>query len=405
MREVPGGRGECYERENKGDLIQNFKFIMINNFKLKATSKKTSARLGVYQTAHGKINTPFFMPVATQGVVKQISIEEIKKLGPEILLSNTYHLMLRPGEQLIKKIGGLHKFMDWPKPILTDSGGFQVFSLAGTKNRGGGLVKLTEEGVKFKSYVDGKEFFLTPEKALKIQVDLGVDIAVCLDECVALPAEKKYLEKSVELTTAWAKRTKICHDKIKNNKPLLHCVIQGGLDKELRLKSLEQLLAIGFDGYNIGGLSVGETADHMYDIISHLTPHMPKDKPRYLMGVGYPEQILEAVKLGVDMFDCVIPTREGRHGRLFSRKLKVKSLKTKDFYETINITNSKFINDKKPINSGSKLPELRNYSKAYLNYLFKISEPLGQRLATLNNLEFYLDLMVEIRQGIKSGII
>ncbi|MFH0892745.1 MAG: tRNA guanosine(34) transglycosylase Tgt [Candidatus Falkowbacteria bacterium] len=386
-------------------------------FKILKKYGKSQARLGVLKTAHGEIKTPFFMPVATQASVKQVATEEMRRLSAQILLSNTYHLMLRPGEKLVKKAGGLHKFMDWDRPILTDSGGFQVFSLAGTKKRSGeNLVKLTADGVRFKSYVDGREYYLTPEKSLKIQADLGVDIAVCLDECVALPAERKYIEQSVELTTAWARKTKKYHDKLKGEKPLLHSVIQGGLDKALRLKSLSDLARIGFDGYNIGGLSVGESAAEMYAVLDYLVPEIPKDKPRYLMGVGYPENIVEAVRRGVDMFDCVIPTREGRHGRIFSWRKKrgisnIPALPgrqcpiSNNFYKTDNITNSKFAEDFTPINAESKLPELRNLSKAYLHYLFKIREPLGQRLATLNNLEFYLDMMEKIRYSIKSGLL
>ncbi len=380
-------------------------------FKVTKYSKISKARSGILHTAHGKIKTPFFMPVATQGAVKQVATGEMRRLKAQILLSNTYHLMLRPGEKLIKKAGGLHEFMDWDKPILTDSGGFQVFSLAGTKKRSGeNLVKLTADGVRFKSYVDGREYYLTPERSLKIQTDLGVDIAVCLDECVALPAERKYIERSVDLTTAWARKTKKYHDKLKGKKPLLHCVIQGGLDKELRLKSLRDLKDIGWDGYNIGGLSVGESAAEMYAVLDYLVPEMPADKPRYLMGVGYPENIVEAVKRGVDMLDCVIPTREGRHGRIFDWRLAIADLRPTDisknnFYKTENITNAKFAKDFKPINPESKLSELRNLSRAYLHYLFKIREPLGQRLATLNNLEFYLDLTRKIRYGIKAGLL
>lgn len=371
-------------------------------FKLIKESKKTQARLGVLKTAHGSIKTPFFMPVATQGTVKQISTEEMRRLNAQILLSNTYHLMLRPGEKLVKKAGGLHGFMNWDKPVLTDSGGFQVFSLAGGRNKSGeNLVKLRKDGVEFKSFIDGRKYNLTPEKALQIQMDLGVDIAVCLDECVALPATAKKIKESVELTTYWAEKTKKYLAKKKGKKPLVHCVIQGGLDKEMRLKSLRELAAIGFDGYNIGGLSVGEAAVDMYKVLDYLVPEMPLDKPRYLMGVGYPDNIVEAVKRGVDMFDCVIPTREGRHGRLF--RMKSKELRIKNFYTTDNINNSKFAHDFKPINSESKLPELRNLSKAYLHHLFKVKEPLGARLASLNNLEFYLRLMEKIREEIKKG--
>lgn len=401
----------------------------MSHFKIVKKLKNTGARAGILKTAHGVIKTPFFMPVATQGAVKLVTNNELKALGAQIILANTYHLMLRPGEKKIKKLGGLRGFSGWQKPILSDSGGFQIFSLAGHKRKNNNnLVKLSGRGVKFKSYIDGRDYYLTPEKALKIQADLGVDIAVCLDECVALPATRAYLERSVELTTAWAKRSKNHLNKMAKNKPLLFCVIQGGLNKKLRLKSLADLAAIGFDGYNIGGLSVGESPREMYQALSYLLPAMPEDKPRYLMGVGYPEQIVRAVKLGVDMFDCVIPTREGRHGRLFlwdkkrisnfqflpqkrdparavaiSNKNSKSNTKNKKFYNCINITNSKFAGDRTPINADSCLPELRQYSRAYLNYLFKINEPLAKRLATLNNLEFYLDLMKKIRQAINQG--
>jgi queuine tRNA-ribosyltransferase len=377
-------------------------------FKVLKKSNISKARLGVLKTAHGEIKTPFFMPVATQGAVKHISTEEMQKIGATILLSNTYHLMLRPGEMLIKKAGGLHKLMDWDGPILTDSGGFQIFSLSAEKNKSGrSLVNLNKNGVSFKSYIDGQSFYLTPEKSFAIQKDLGVDVAVCLDECVALPAKREYIKKSVELTTSWALKTKRYYEKIKGQKPLLFAVIQGGLDKELRLKSLGDLVKIKFDGYNIGGLSVGETPKEMYKVLDYLVPAMPEDKPRYLMGVGYPENIIEAVKRGVDMFDCVIPTREGRHGRLFSHNTQhvTHSIRNKKFYNTINITNTKFAKDFSPINQMSKLPELRNLTKAYLHYLFKIKEPLGQRLGSLNNLEFYFNMMEEIRREIKMGVL
>jgi queuine tRNA-ribosyltransferase len=370
--------------------------------KIQKKSKKSSARLGVLNLPHGEIKTPFFMSVATQGTVKHITAEEMRQLGAQILLSNTYHLMLRPGELAIKKFGGLHKFMDWDGPILTDSGGFQVFSLAKDRNKNQeSLVKLNKDGVEFRSYVDGRKYYLTPEKSLQIQADLGVDIAVCLDECVALPAERKYVEESVELTRLWAEKSKKHLKKIRKNKPRLHCVIQGGLDKELRLKSLAGLRELDFDGYNIGGLSVGETASEMYEVLDYLVSEMPEDRPRYLMGVGYPDNILEAVKRGVDMFDCVIPSREGRHGRLFY--WVDKSFKKKNFYKAVNIKLQKFSTDKSPINKDSKFPALRNLSKVYLNYLLKIKEPLGQRLASLHNLEFYIDLMEEIRKGIRKG--
>jgi queuine tRNA-ribosyltransferase len=389
-------------------------------FKILKRSKKSRARLGVLHTAHGLVKAPFFMPCATQGTVKHITATEMKKLGARIILANTYHLMIQPGENVIKKIGGLHNFIDWDGPILTDSGGFQIFSLAGEKKKNGqSLVKLTQDGVKFKSYINGREYHLTPEKSFHIQFDLGVDIAVCLDVCLALPAKKKAIEKSVELTSYWAKRTKDYYKKLTRDsassmgKSLLFAVIQGGTDKEMRLESLNDLIDIGFDGYNIGGLSVGETTEEMYKVLDYLVPAMPADQPRYLMGVGYPEQIVEAVKRGVDMFDCVIPTREGRHGRLFTSppapllpesydgvKIRRGELKGRGFYNTININRSRFAQDFTPINPESKLPELRQYSKAFLHHLFKVGEPLGQRLASLNNLEFYLDLMQKIRYSI-----
>ena len=377
-------------------------------FKVIKKSDKTGARRGRLKTAHGVIETPFFMPVATQGTVKHLSAEEVKAMGAQIVLANTYHLMLRPGAKVIKRAGGLHQFMDWAGPILTDSGGFQIFSLAQGKRGSNNLVKLTDRGVEFRSYVDGSKHWLSPEESLKIQIDLGVDIAVCLDECVALPASREYLAKAVELTSQWAERTKQYAKRLKQ-RPLIFAVIQGGLDKTLRLKSLNDLAALDFDGYNIGGLSVGETAKEMYKVLDYLTPVMPFNKPRYLMGVGYPNNILEAVKRGVDMFDCVIPTREGRHGRLFKFKPSAeKQIATAlaggrvgSFYEVININNAKFIGAKQAINNDSAFAELNNLSLGYLNHLFKISEPLGQRLASLNNLEFYLQLMEKIRQNIK----
>ncbi len=380
-------------------------------FNILSRSKQSKARTGKLKTAHGILLTPFFMPVATQGTIKFASSEDIRDLGSPILLSNTYHLMLRPGEKAVKKMGGLHSFMDWQGAILTDSGGFQVFSLAADRTKSGkSLVKLTQRRVEFKSYIDGSNHILTPERSLQIQMDLGVDIAVCLDECVALPAKRKYLEHSVALTTAWAKRTKTYVQKTKGKKPLVFAVVQGGVEKDLRLQSVRELMEIGFDGYNIGGLAVGETAKEMYQVLDYTVAALPENKPRYLMGVGYPENIIEAVKRGVDMFDCVIPTREGRHGRLFFFKkntktdikklLQTKKVASNSFYETATITNAKFAMDTKKINPESKIPELRNLSRAYLHYLFKVDEPLGKRLATLNNLEFYLNLMETIRKSI-----
>ncbi len=380
-------------------------------FRITKRSTSNAARCGALRTAHGVLQTPFFMPVATQGTIKHASSEDIRRLGSGILLSNTYHLMLRPGEKAVKKLGGLHTLMDWQGAILTDSGGFQVFSLGADRNKTGrSLVKLTAKGVEFRSYIDGSKHYLSPERSLEIQSDLGVDIAVCLDECVALPATRPYLEHSVALTTEWAKRTKVRLNKMKNGRPLVFAVVQGGTEPDLRERSARELTALDFDGYNIGGLAVGEPTPEMYQVLDYTVPLLPENKPRYLMGVGYPENIVEGVKRGVDMFDCVIPTREGRHGRLFVAKksteakvtalLKSKRVATSDFYETVTISNAKFATDKSPINAHSKIPELRRLSRAYLHYLMKIDEPLGKRLATLNNLEFYITLMAMIRRSI-----
>jgi queuine tRNA-ribosyltransferase len=312
-------------------------------------------------------------------------------------------------------MGGLNAFMGWPGPILTDSGGFQVFSLSGSRTRSGrNLVKITDDGVEFSSHIDGKRHFLTPEAALDIQVDLGVDVAVCLDQCLALPADNARILEAVRVTSLWAARTKKHFEKLKKKDcplPLLHCVVQGGLDDDARIVSAKALLDIGFDGYNVGGLSVGESQAEMSATAFFTAGLLPEDKPRYLMGVGYPSDILDAVRSGIDMFDCVIPSREGRHGRLFvwsdhEEKLSgIGKVPDKTFYKTESIQSSVFSSDNSPINGKSVFPELRNLSKSYLNYLFKIKEPFGMRLATLNNLEFYQDLMSGIRKGIRDGYI
>jgi len=411
-------------------------------FKILKKSKKSNARIGILKTAHGSIKTPFFMPCATQGAVKHISVQEMEKLGAQILLANTYHLMLRPGEKLINKFGSLHNFMNWQKPILTDSGGFQVFSLAGKRSKSGqGLVKLTKNGVKFKSYIDGKEFYLTPEKAIKIQNIIGSDIMMVLDECTEYPCSKKRARELMELTLNWAERCKREHEKLKKTKGdcrnealprsynrLLFGIVQGSTFKDLRKQCSEELVAMDFDGYALGGVSVGENIHTAYKVLDWVFDNVPYDKPRYVMGMGMPNDIIESVKRGVDMFDCVIPTREGRHGRLFLRNkisnfqfliskpiLNSKSqitnnkqipnskfLMSKNFYSIININRAKFKKDFSRINENSKLPELRGYSLAYLHYLFKIKEPLGQRLASLNNLEFYFDMMKKIRYAIRN---
>ncbi len=383
-------------------------------FKIIKTSKISQARLTELKTSHGTIVGPFFMPIATRGAVKNLTGDEMQDLGAQILLANTYHLLLRPGINLMKKYGGLHRFMNWDGPILTDSGGFQVFSLA--RHR-----KITRQGIKFRDPQNGKLYFLTPEKAVQIQQIIGSDIAMVLDECAPYPATKKYIAKSIELTSRWAKRCKIQHQK-KKNQQLLFGIIQGSVYQDLRIESAKQIKAIDFDGYAIGGVAVGEPREKMKQVLEWVIPELPANKPRYLMGVGRPEEIVKAVKQGIDMFDCVIPTREARHGRLYlwpsdsslrgprrgggrsNLKRSPRSLRSlamtkgKDFYQTINITNAKFAKDLSPINNTN----LKQYSKAYLHHLFQIGEPLAMRLATLNNLEFYLSLMRVIREKIKN---
>ena len=375
-------------------------------YQLKKQSKKSKARLGTLKLSHGNVSTPFFMPIATRGAVKNISVDELEKMGSEIILSNTYHLYLKPGEALIKKNGGLNKYMGWDKPILTDSGGYQVFSLAGNKASKDKLVKIYDDGVKFRSHLDGSSHYFTPEKSIQIQQDLGIDIMMAFDVCPPLPGTPEEVLKAVELTSVWAKRC-IKQWKKKNNGQKLFGIVQGGTDKELRLKSATELGALPFSGYAIGGLAVGESRDLMYQVLDYIGDHLPKDKPRYLMGVGKPEEIVTAVKSGVDMFDCVIPTREARHGRLYAFCNKKDQgaihLFSNTYYRTINVLNSNMRESKVLINKKSKFQVLRESSFAYLNHLLKIEEGLGFRIATLNNLEFYISLMDFIRKEIKKG--
>ncbi|MFC1598929.1 tRNA guanosine(34) transglycosylase Tgt [Patescibacteria group bacterium] len=366
-------------------------------FKITKNSSKTKARLARLNTAHGEIKTPFFMPIATRAAVKNISVNELNDLNAQIILANTYHLYLQPGEKIIKKAGGLHEFLNWQKPILTDSGGYQVFSLAKIR-------KIKNNGVEFQSHIDGSKHLLTPQKAIKIQQDLNVDVMMCLDVCPAGKATKKEVINANDLTFDWAKKCK--QQWLKNKKKqLLFGIIQGGVFKDLRAQSLEQITSLDFPGYAIGGLAVGEPRDKMFEIVEYITSQIPIDKPRYLMGLGRPEEIVFAVKQGVDMFDCVIPTREARHARLYQfctqqQKGAIK-LFSGLFYRTINATNEKFKKDFKPINIKSNIELLQQHSKSYLHHLFKTKEGLGLRLATLNNLEFYLQLMQNIRQAIK----
>lgn len=351
------------------------------------------ARRGTLKTAHGEIQTPFFMTIGTVGAIKGLIPDEIRQLGGQVILSNTYHLHLRPGEDVVAKAGGLHKFMNWDGPILTDSGGYQVFSLSKIR-------KLKDDGVEFQSHLDGKKIFLTPEKAIEIQQKLGSDIMMVLDECPAADADRKYVEKSLELTTKWAERCKTFHNlqfafgnQIQNPKSkmqnLLFGIVQGGMHPDLREKSAKQLVEIGFDGYAIGGLSVGEPNETMYEMIDATNPHLPEDKPRYLMGVGTPQDILEAVERGIDMFDCVLPTRNARHGHLYTSKGGVR------------IRNEQYKEDFTPLDPECECYTCQNFTKAYLRHLFMAKEILSLRLNTLHNVAFYLNLMKQIRDAIE----
>jgi len=363
------------------------------SFIIAQEDKKSKIRIGQLKTNHGAIKTPFFMPIATKAAVKNLIPEELKDLGAEIILSNTYHLFLKPGNELIKKAGGLHQFMNWSGPILTDSGGFQVFSLSQ-------LRKITNEGVEFRSEIDGRKIFLTPEKAIQIQLDLGSDIIMSFDECIGWPCQKEEARKAVKRTTEWAIRGRKYFDsQIKNlklktkNLPLLFGIIQGGTHKDLREESAREIINLDFDGYAIGGLAVGEPSQEMFKVLNYLVSLLPENKPRYLMGVGKPEQIVKAVKCGVDMFDCVIPTREARHGKLYKFSILNSQFSNKKFYEEINIRNAKYQKDFKPIDKNCQCYACQNYSRAYLRHLFMTNESLGLRLATIHNLKFYLELM------------
>ncbi len=368
-------------------------------FKLIKKSKKSLARLAKLKTGHGEIKTPFFMPIATKAAVKNISTDELNELGAQIILANTYHLYLQPGEKIIKNHQGLHNFLHWSKPILTDSGGYQVFSLSKIR-------EIKREGVEFQSHLDGAKHLLTPEKSIQIQQDLGVDIMMVLDVCPAGDADFEAVRNANKTTFDWAKRCFAEWQKHKKKNQLFG-IIQGGIFKNLRDQSLEQITSLDFSGYAIGGLAVGEPRDKMFSIVEYITPKMPEDKLRYLMGLGRPEEIVQAVKQGVDMFDCVIPTREARHGRLYQfcvqKEKEAIELFNGLFYKTFIATNEVFKDNFEPINQNSKVDLLKKHSKAYLHHLFKTNEGLGQRLATLNNLEFYLELMKKIREGIKKG--
>jgi len=364
------------------------------------------------KTAHGNIKTPFFMPDATRGFVKALSAADLRDLKTGPMVVNTYHLCLRPGIKKIKKAGGMHRFMNWDGPLLSDSGGFQVFSLIHQNPRMG---EINDEEVVFKSPVDGSKHILTPEKSIQIQFDLGVDMMVALDDCPPNDCAKKVLKEAVVRTILWAERCAKEYDKqivnrqssiVNYRRPLIFAVIQGGEDLELRKKCFEGLQAVapknGWDGFGYGARPVDKKGKFLAKVLEYTADLIPEDKIRFALGVGMPEDIVRCVKMGWDIFDCVIPTREGRHGRLFlwreNYKSQISDLKfsrgrVPKFYKTINIVNSKFANDLSPINENSKIKELREHSKAYLHHLFKLKEPLGQRLAAMNNLEFYFDLM------------
>ncbi|MFH1678735.1 MAG: tRNA guanosine(34) transglycosylase Tgt [Candidatus Omnitrophota bacterium] len=353
---------------------------------------KSKARLGKLTTAHGQIQTPCFMPVGTQGTVKALSPLELQESGAEIILSNAYHLFLRPGVEVIKKAGGLHRFISWPKAILTDSGGYQIFSLAKFR-------RLSDEGVEFQSHLDGSKFFLTPEFVAEIQRDLGADIVMPLDECVHYPCAKDYAKIAVERTIDWARRSKAVsgsrlavsgqpsHPEYRG---LLFGIVQGATYEDLRKECISRLVDIGFDGFAVGGVSVGEPSVLRYNIIAFLSDHLPENHARYLMGLGTPEDILRAVEAGYDMFDCVIPTRYGRNGSAFTHEGK------------LVIRNAPYISDYRPLDKNCSCYACKNFSRAYLRHLFNSNEILGFRLVSLHNIYFYLDLMRNIRDAIRA---
>ncbi|MGD9412591.1 MAG: tRNA guanosine(34) transglycosylase Tgt [Desulfobacterales bacterium] len=351
------------------------------NFDVIAESSTTRARAGVIETAHGKVETPIFMPVGTQGTVKSLTPEELLSAGAQIILGNTYHLYLRPGCEVIKQFSGLHKFMNWSGPILTDSGGFQIFSLAK-------LAKVSEKGVTFQSHIDGSRHLLTPEKTIGIQTCLGSDVIMCLDHCIQYPAEREATRQALEITTRWAARCKTAWQDRSNENGALFGIVQGGMFKELRKSSSEALIALGFDGFAIGGLSVGEPVETMMEIADFTLATLPDKKPKYIMGTGTPENLIELVALGADMFDCVLPTRNARNGQVFSQQ------------GTLNICNAKYRHDTNPLEPGCACYTCRNYSRAYLRHLYMAKELLAYRLNTLHNIYFFLNLMKRVREAI-----
>lgn len=349
------------------------------SFELIKKDSRTKARLGKITTDHGEIQTPIFMPVGTKATVKTMKTDELKNLKAQIILGNTYHLYLRPGTEVIEKAGGLHKFMNWDRPILTDSGGFQVFSLANIRN-------IVEEGVEFRSHIDGSKQFLTPEKSMEIQHILGSDIMMCFDECAPYPSSYDYIKNSIERTSRWAERCKEYHNDKEDQ--ALFGIVQGGMYKDLRKISAQDLVSLDFPGYAVGGLSVGEPLDLMNEILDYTSDYLPENKPRYLMGVGTPDYLFEAVERGIDMADCVLPTRIARNGTLMTSKGR------------LVIKNAKYKDDFSKPDDECDCEVCQNYSRAYLRHLFNVDEILGLRLATIHNLHFLIHLMEEIRKSI-----
>jgi queuine tRNA-ribosyltransferase len=354
----------------------------MSTFRFELLATDGAARTGVINTPRGEIRTPAFMPVGTAATVKAMLPQSVRETGADILLGNTYHLMLRPGAERIARLGGLHKFMDWPRPILTDSGGFQVMSLSS-------LRKITEEGVRFQSHIDGHTEFLSPERAMEIQRLLGSDIQMVLDECPALPAEKPIIEKSLALSMRWAKRSKDAFGEQLGN--ACFGIVQGGTYADLRVRSAEALRGIGFDGYAVGGLAVGEPQALMFETLEATVPHLPEDRPRYLMGVGKPDDIVGAVLRGIDMFDCVLPTRSGRNGQAFT------------WDGALNLKNARHAEDSSPLDPNCHCPACRQFSRAYLHHTVKSGEIIAAMLLTWHNLTFYQDLMAGLRAAIMAG--
>jgi len=352
---------------------------MTSPYTLHSNSSDCAARRGEVRTLHGTVQTPVFMPVGTQATVKGVLPENLKELGAQIILGNTYHLYIRPGHELIRSFGGLHRFMNWDRPILTDSGGFQIFSLKD-------LTKITEEGAAFKSHLDGSKLFLSPEDAVGVQEALGSDIMMCLDTCIPYPATREEAIASTDLTGRWARRSRAAH---KERGQLLFGIIQGGMYPDLRARAVEELVEIGFDGYALGGLSVGEPAELMMEITEEIAALMPADYPRYLMGVGTPENLVEAVYRGIDMFDCVMPTRNARNGMLFTSSGR------------LVIKNARYQDDQRPVDEECDCYTCRNYSRAYLRHLFMAREILSSQLNTIHNLHYYVGLMARIRKAIE----